>query len=79
MSSQGFVSFIRSTVGRKLVIALTGLSLLIFIIAHLSGNLTLMFGGSNAFNAYAYRLMSLGPLLYAVEFLLAAILSISSM
>jgi succinate dehydrogenase / fumarate reductase cytochrome b subunit len=72
MSGKGLISFFWSTVGRKLVIALTGLSLFFFIIAHLTGNFTLVFGGSKAFNAYAYRLTSLGPLLYLVEFLLAA-------
>jgi succinate dehydrogenase / fumarate reductase cytochrome b subunit len=72
MSDGSYFSFIWSTVGRKLVIALTGLSLFLFIIAHLTGNLTLVFGGSNAFNTYAHRLTSLGPLLYVVEFLLAA-------
>ena len=61
-----------STVGEKLLISLAGLALFIFIIFHLLGNLTLVFGGADDFNVYSHKLISLGPLLYVAEFLLAA-------
>jgi succinate dehydrogenase / fumarate reductase cytochrome b subunit len=61
-----------STVGRKILLAVTGLCLFGFIIVHLVGNLFLLVG-PEAFNAYAHKLMSLGPLLYLAEGLLLAI------
>lgn len=51
-----------SSVGRKLLMALTGLGFVGFIIAHLAGNLFLYSSTSEAFNRYAYRLESLGDL-----------------
>ena len=59
-------SFSSSTVGSKILIGLTGLLLFGFLIAHLLGNLTLLVGPS-AFNAYAYKLESLIPVLYLAE------------
>jgi succinate dehydrogenase / fumarate reductase cytochrome b subunit len=46
--------------------ALTGLALCGFLIAHLSGNL-LLFAGEQQFNEYAEKLHSLGPLLALAE------------
>jgi succinate dehydrogenase / fumarate reductase, cytochrome b subunit len=59
-------SFFSSTVGSKILIGLTGLMLFGFLIGHLVGNLSLLVG-AEAFNAYAHKLESLGPLLYLVE------------
>lgn len=56
----------RSSVARKLVNGLTGVLAMLFLIAHLAGNLTL-FGGSDAFNAYAETLHRLGALVYVAE------------
>jgi succinate dehydrogenase / fumarate reductase, cytochrome b subunit len=44
-----------SSIGKKLVVALTGLFLLLFLAGHLIGNLAL-FMGPEAFNSYAYFL-----------------------
>ena len=55
-----------SSIGKKLMMALTGLAFIVFLIAHLAGNLTL-YGGGEAFNAYAEKLHSLGPLLTILE------------
>jgi succinate dehydrogenase / fumarate reductase cytochrome b subunit len=44
--------FLGSSVGRKQIMALTGLGMAGFLIAHLSGNL-LIFAGADAFNGYA--------------------------
>lgn len=51
-----------SSVGKKLLMALTGLAFIGFLAAHLVGNLTI-YGGKAAFNGYAEKLQSLGPLL----------------
>ena len=56
----------RSSVGKKLLMAVTGLSFIGFLAAHLAGNLTLYEGGA-AFNAYAEKLHSLGSILTVFE------------
>src|SRR5690348_798437 len=46
-----------SSVGSKYIMALTGLGLMIFVIAHMSGNL-LIYLGKDALNDYAHGLMA---------------------
>ena len=55
-----------SSVGKKLLMAVTGLSFCGFLAGHLAGNLTI-YGGRDAFNSYAEHLHSLGPLLTLAE------------
>ncbi|MEX1023806.1 MAG: succinate dehydrogenase cytochrome b subunit [Planctomycetota bacterium] len=63
-----FGNVLASSIGRKAVMALTGLLLVGFLIAHLAGNLTLFADVEGAaFNAYAGKLLDLGPLLYVAE------------
>ncbi|MGD8992485.1 MAG: succinate dehydrogenase cytochrome b subunit [Desulfobacterales bacterium] len=62
----------RSSIGKKLLMAVTGLSFIAFLVAHLAGNLTLYAGGA-AFNAYAEKLHSLGPVLTVFELGLLAL------
>lgn len=64
--SESRPGFFKSPVGKKIVNAVTGLGLVVFVIAHVSGNLSL-FSGSDAYNEYAHFLLSLGPLLYVFE------------
>lgn len=59
----GIWTLYRSTVGKKLLMALTGLGLTFFVLGHLSGNL-LLFKGREAMNAYAHWIQSQGPLLW---------------
>ncbi len=56
-----------SSIGKKLMMAATGLSFIGFLAVHLAGNLTL-YGGADAFNSYAEHLHALGPLLGVAEF-----------
>ncbi len=49
--------------------AVTGLVLLGFVVAHLAGNL-LIFGGPELLNSYAQHLRDLGPLLWAARLVL---------
>jgi len=58
-----------SSIGKKLMMAITGLSFIGFLAAHLAGNLTI-YGGKEAFNSYAEHLHSLGPLLTVAELVL---------
>ena len=64
--------YFRSSIGRKQLVAVTGLLLCGFLVGHLAGNLLLMVS-SNAFNLYAHKLFSLGPMLYVIEAGLAGI------
>ncbi len=62
-----------SSVGRKYLMALTGLIWIGFVTGHLFGNLTL-FVGAETFNKYSHKLISLGPILWVVELSLVAFL-----
>ncbi|MEM9769561.1 MAG: succinate dehydrogenase cytochrome b subunit [Cyanobacteria bacterium P01_D01_bin.71] len=62
----------QSPIGKKLITGVTGLALATFVLVHMVGNL-LLFVGHEAYNAYAYHLEALGPLLWAVESVLLAI------
>ncbi|WP_338674216.1 succinate dehydrogenase [Streptomyces sp. SCSIO 30461] len=54
----------RSTVGKKTVMAVTGLIMLGYLVVHMLGNLKIFFG-RDEFNGYAHWLRTLGePLLY---------------
>lgn len=51
-----------STVGRKILMAITGILMVLFVVAHLLGNSSIFFGG---LNAYAEHLHALPPLVWA--------------
>lgn len=57
------MSFLKSTILSKVVMAATGVILVLFIIGHTLGNMQ-MYIGQEAFNAYAHFLQSLGELLW---------------
>jgi len=59
-------SALRSSIGKKAVMAVTGLILFGFVLAHLAGNL-LVYLGPDALNAYADKLRHMGPLLWALR------------
>ncbi|MEW5910100.1 MAG: succinate dehydrogenase cytochrome b subunit [Thermodesulfobacteriota bacterium] len=61
-----FFSFIWSSVGRKLMMALTGFCFCLFLVMHLFGNL-MLYGGREAFNGYAEKLHQLGVLVTVFE------------
>ena len=67
-----FKKAVTSSVGRKYVMAISGLALVGFIITHLLGNLLLLSPNADLFNAYAEKLASFGNLLYVAEVGLAA-------
>ena len=63
---QSLVRFYQSSIGKKFIVALTGIGLIGFLVAHLLGNL-LVFAGPEALNGYAKKLHDLGPLLYVAR------------
>lgn len=77
-----FVKALNSQVGRKAITAISGIALMLFLVSHLAGNLTL-FGATDAFNIYTRTLENMGWLLYLAEagllflFLYHAIIGIS--
>jgi len=62
-----FVDFLSSTLGRKLLMALTGIFLILFLLIHLLGNLQLLkCDGGESFNRYA-NFMSHNPLIQIIS------------
>jgi succinate dehydrogenase / fumarate reductase cytochrome b subunit len=60
-------AFFFSPVGQKLWTAITGLSLVLFVLVHMIGNLG-YFGSEGAYNKYAdFLINGTGPLIYVIE------------
>jgi succinate dehydrogenase / fumarate reductase cytochrome b subunit len=74
-----FTNTFGSSVGKKLMMAVTGLFFCLFLVLHLAGNLTL-YMGKDVFNSYAEHLHSLGPLLTVAEWglLIFAVVHVST-
>src|SRR5437762_11770190 len=66
-------AFYRSSVGKKMIVAVTGVILIFFVIGHLLGNLQI-FIGPDWINGYSQHLRDVGPLLWLIRaFLLATV------
>jgi succinate dehydrogenase / fumarate reductase cytochrome b subunit len=65
--------WIFSSIGKKTIVAATGILLVLFVIGHLLGNLTI-FLGPDVLNAYAKKLQDLGALLWVIRFGLIGVL-----
>ncbi len=59
-------SLFGSSIGRKMIVAVTGIILMVFVVGHLLGNLQI-FLGPDWINGYAQHLRDLGPLLWVVR------------
>ena len=67
-------SFCRSSIGKKFIVAVTGVVLILFVVGHLLGNLQI-FLGPDWVNGYAEHLRELGPFLWVIRgFLLVNVL-----
>ena len=64
-----FLEFYRSTIGKKVIMAITGLIGVGFVIGHMLGHLQ-VFQSADRYNAYAHFLQSLGELLWLVRLVL---------
>lgn len=62
-------NFTNSSIGKKFTMAVTGSFLIIFLIIHLIGNITLFFG-ADAFNGYVKTLDVIKPLIRVIEIVL---------
>lgn len=65
-----FTKYLQSSIGQKILMAATGLFLMLFLVVHLLGNFQLLKNdGGEAFNAYTY-FMTHNPLIKTVSYLL---------
>lgn len=65
-----FIKLFSSTLGKKLVMAITGLFLISFLVIHLIGNLQLLkYDGGRAFNVYA-QFMTHNPVIKTISYTL---------
>lgn len=60
------LDMVLTSIGKKELMALSGLGFVAFLVVHLAGNMT-MLAGAAAFNGYAAKLESLGPLVAVAE------------
>ena len=65
-------AYYKSTVGKKTVMAVTGIVLFLFVIGHMIGNLSL-YGGPEKLNGYAKLLRTSMPLLWTIRGILLLI------
>lgn len=72
---QAVLRFYASSIGKKMVVALSALGLMGFLVGHLAGNL-LIFKGPDAINTYAAKLHDLGPLLWVARIGLLALVGV---
>lgn len=70
---RAIAAFCGSSIGRKILVAVTGILLLLFLAGHLAGNL-LIYAGREAINSYAYTLHHLlhGSFIWIARFGLLA-------
>ncbi|MBU0991312.1 MAG: succinate dehydrogenase cytochrome b subunit [Proteobacteria bacterium] len=59
-------TFFSTSVGKKILMSITGMSFIGFLVVHLIGNLTI-YGGKDYFDSYVDHLHSLGPVLHVFE------------
>ncbi len=69
------IAWLLSSIGKKTVVAVTGLALVGFVLGHMAGNMTFFFG-PDAINAYAMHLKDLGIFLWVIRLGLLAIVSL---
>lgn len=69
------MNLLTNTVGRKVLMAVTGLLLIAFVTVHLIGNLSI-FAGPDGINAYAKALHDLGPLVWLFRLGMVALFAI---
>lgn len=69
LSTNRLLLLYQSSIGKKLLTGITGLTLVLFIIVHMLGNLTLFFSPA-AYNQFGHVLEQAWPLTYLIELVL---------
>src|SRR5580700_10486313 len=70
-SKNPMIAFYQSSIGKKYIVAVTALLLILYVLGHLLGNLQI-YMGQDRINSYAKFLHDLGPILWAVRVILLA-------
>ncbi len=70
---KALVRWLFSSIGKKAIVALTGIALVLFVVGHMCGNMT-VYAGRDWINAYAMHLQDLGPLLWVIRLGLLTVL-----
>jgi succinate dehydrogenase / fumarate reductase, cytochrome b subunit len=70
-ASNPFIAFCQSSIGKKIIVGVTGVYLIVFITGHMLGNLEIYLGQDHV-NAYAQFLQGLGPILWLERAILIA-------
>src|SRR3984957_4405600 len=70
-SKNPLIAFYQSSIGKKYVVAVTALLLILYVLGHLLGNLQI-YMGPDRINTYAKFLHDLGPILWVVRVILIA-------
>jgi succinate dehydrogenase / fumarate reductase cytochrome b subunit len=68
-SKNAIIAFYQSSIGRKWVVAITALILVLYVLGHLLGNLQI-YMGPDRINTYAKFLHDLGPILWVIRIVL---------
>jgi len=69
------MSFFKSMVGRKMLMATSGLMMVLFVVGHLAGNSTI-YWGAGGINAYAEKLHALFPLVWGYRVVMIVLLGL---
>jgi succinate dehydrogenase / fumarate reductase cytochrome b subunit len=70
-SKNPLIAFYQSSIGKKYIVAVTALLLILYVLGHLLGNLQI-YMGQDRINAYAKFLHDLGPIIWVVRVILIA-------
>ncbi len=70
-SKNPLIAFYQSSIGKKYIVAVTALLLILYVLGHLAGNLQI-YMGPDRINTYAKFLHDLGPILWLVRVVLLA-------
>src|ERR1700747_3926197 len=65
-SNNPLIAFYQSSIGKKLIVAVTALILVLYVLGHLVGNLQIYIG-QDRINKYAKFLHELGPILWVIR------------
>ena len=69
------MQLLSNTVGRKVLMAATGLFMVLFVVVHLLGNSSI-FAGPDGINAYAAKLHGLGPFVWVFRIVMGVLLAV---
>lgn len=69
------MSLFQNMVGRKVVMSMSGMAMIVYIVLHLLGN-TSLFSGQDSINSYAKMLHSIGPFIWTIRIVMILALAL---